>query len=176
MEILSTASSIGGLIAFIVAFIVIPWCLSGDEGRENEFAAMAWFVVITFIVLIYPIGAVSHLPPVTWLALIPFYFAIGALWFIWKWRGLILGKKAEAQARLASRKSHEWPGMSDQQVMDQFRPEASRHKERIAGWIVLWPWSMLWTVAKWPWRFAVKMAEWARGLADRMVDRLWNAA
>jgi hypothetical protein len=176
MEILSTASSIGGLIAFIVALIIIPWCLSGDEGRENEFAAMAWFVIIAFIVLIYPIGTISHLPPIAWLALIPLYFAIGTLWFLWKWRGLILRKRQEADDAEKKMATGSYPGMTREKVRDGFRPEASRYKERIAGWIVLWPWSMLWTVARWPWRLAVKMAEWARGLADRMVDRLWNAA
>lgn len=30
------------------------------------------------------------------------------------------------------------------------------------------------SVLKWPWRLAVKLAEWARGIADRMVDKLWS--
>jgi hypothetical protein len=179
IDALMIPSTIGGLIAFLVAVVFIPYCLTGDEGRANEFGAMAWLVVLAFIVLVYPIGAIERLSLVTWLALIPAYFAIGALWFLYSWRKLILRKKAESRKNHADtmerrpperRETYEaWQiGMSD-------RPQARHHAEQITSWILLWPWGMLWTVLKWPVRLAVHIGEWAHGIADRMVDRLWNA-
>lgn len=170
-EALSTASSIGGLIAFIVFCLIIPYCLSGDDGDRADAAAITWFVLAA-TVTVFLIHPVRGLPLLAYAIAVPLYFLIGFLWFIGKWRALILRKLAEGREKVAKRGTS-WPGMTDAEALATFRPEASRHKEQIAGWIVLWPWSMLWFVLKFPWRLAVRIAEWARGIADRMVERLW---
>lgn len=187
IDFLTTLSGIGGLIAFVVFCIFIPWCLSGDDGRENGVAAIAWFI-IGLAAVVFLIGEVPD-----WRAIligIPVYFAIGVLWFLYRWRGLILRQKAEQREQFAEklarvREFNARPkpatavgAMPEREpTWDEFstRPAASAHKERIAGWIVLWPWGVLWTVLRWPWKLATKIAEWAHGVADRMVDRLWQA-
>jgi len=172
IEALSTAGTIGGLIAFVVFFLIIPYCLSGDEGDEAGAPAIGWFVV-ALIATVICFDWVQRLPTITYVLAIPLYFVIGFLWFIGKWRALILRKKAEADEKIRNRGTS-WPGMTDAEVLAHLRPDTANHKERIAAWIVLWPWSALWYVAKFPWRLAVKIAEWARGIADRMVDRIWT--
>ena len=172
LEALSTASTIGGLIAFVVAFIFIPYCLAGDGDSDAGAVAIAWLIVALMAVIIgfdWP----RRLPVMVYALAIPGYFVIGFLWFVAKWRSLILRKRAEAIAAVESATKGSYPGMTREQIMEEFKPQTSRYKERIATWIVLWPWSMLWYIIKWPWRLAVKIAEWARGIADRMVERLW---
>lgn len=176
MELLTTTAAIGGLIAFVLFVIVMPYCLADDgDGMGNPFAAMAW-LVIGAVVLFFTQGGFPQLSLIAWLILIPAYFAVGFLWFLWKWRQLILAKKSEATRRIMARTANDWPGMSEASIRALFRPEASRYKEQITGWIVLWPWGVAWTVLKWPWRLAERITVWARGIADRMVDRLWNIA
>lgn len=171
IEALSAASTIGGLVAFAVFCLIIPYCLSGNDSDRADVPAIGWLIVaMAAVIITFP--AARDFPAITYLLAIPLYFVIGFLWFLGKWRALILRKLAEGREKVAKRGTS-WPGMTDAEALATFRPEASLHKERITGWIVLWPWSMLWFVAKWPWRMAVKIAEWARGIADRMVDRLW---
>lgn len=175
IDFLTTLSGIGGLIAFVVFCIFIPWCLSGDEDRQNAIAAIAWLIIGAVATMVL-IGEVPD-----WRAIligIPVYFSIGVLWFMWRWRSLILRKRDESRENwrktMERRKPEGRQTYADWGVGEQDKPQASRYKERIAGWIVLWPWGVLWTVLRWPWKLAVKIADWAHGIADRMVDRLWQ--
>lgn len=158
----------GFLVACAVLFLLIAW----PQARDEDGAAPA--LVLFFLglaALVLGTDLVKHLTVTKVVILVPTYFAIGFGWFIWKWRAQIvseLGKQREAHGKhLGTGGTKTWVEFSNP-------PKASQHKDEIAGWIILWPWGMSWTVLRWPWRLAVMIAGWARGIADRMVAKIWG--
>lgn len=148
-------------------FLLIAWPLSKDE----QIFGLVLAIIFALGVILFT-DAPARVSPF-WLAmLIPLYLSIGIAWALHKWRGYLLERKAEIKAELATR-ANAYPGMTDERVMAERRPSASRNKERITGWIALWPWSMSWVVLKFPWRVVVWTYDQMANIFERMSEKIW---
>lgn len=104
MDFITTMSGAGTLIALAVFCVFIPYCLSGEDGDENEFAAMAWLIVGAAAIVVL-VGAVPD-----WRVILigtPVYFAIGALWFLYRWRALDPAQAGRGARRVGARRPRE---------------------------------------------------------------------
>ncbi len=154
-------------------FLLVAWPLSRSDDDDNPREVIGIILLTIGVVALFVMDFINVVSWRSLAATVVVYFLIGTGWFIWKWRALILAKLEEAKASYERRAT----GSKDTPLTEwakDYRPAAYQHKEQIAGWIVLWPWSMSWMVLQWPWRLAVKIAEWTRGIADRMVENLWK--
>ena len=169
-----------------IVFGLVALCLS----RESE-------VMAVFLAIIAVIAAVllTDIRPGPWaLLLAPLYLAVGCAWALHKWRGLVLGDLKKARAEYVKYRESvikTTPSrMNDDGVVvnptilpfdtwssiNRNKPLASNNKDRITGWIGLWPWSMSWVVLQFPWRVVVWSWEQMTSAFDRMTDRIWSAS
>lgn len=111
-----------------------------------------WIAAITAVLYLagsWMFGDLSHLAfltdPTTLLASVAFSLAIGTLWSLWKWRRWMLSD----QVQRALREGKDLRDKSDantsfkDSIYFPKRAMPSHNVERIATWIVLWPFSML---------------------------------
>lgn len=161
------ASGLFFWIAILVAFLFVSWPLGYDNSAGGVIAAAV--VIIAFVLLtdvVYRVGVW------TLVFLLPVYFLTGVGWALYKWRGYVLQKKADARAEFMSRLREEdfptWLAANPGR-----RPTATANKERITGWIALWPWSMSWLVLRFPCRFAAWLYERISTVFERWSAKLW---
>lgn len=163
------ASGLFFWLALFAGFLLVSWPLGKDKPAAGVIVAAV--VVIAFVLLtdvVYRVGIW------TLLFVLPLYILIGVGWALFKWRGYVLAQKAEIKTILANRQPSQWPGMTDQAVMEKHRPTAADNKERITGWMALWPWSMSWVVLRFPWRAIVWTYERISTVFERWSAKLWQ--
>jgi fucose 4-O-acetylase-like acetyltransferase len=174
---------VSGLIFWLVAGVAAG-LVAIATSKDNEVGALV-IAGIALLAMFLFTDAPAHVSP--WaLLLIPLYFAIGVAYAIRKWRGLIRQRKTEAAETYKIYTANPRPVAGPNQLSpahESFaewaktkRPAWNENKERIAGWIGLWPWSLAWQVLKFPWRLVVWIGERFRGMFERMSERLWNEA
>lgn len=115
------------------------------------------------------------------------FLIIGVLWSFFKWYRFVKEAARKARERLQweidqyqSGCGYTYPVNTEegrQQFLNNAKPWVSRYKARIAGWIVFWPLSMLWTVLTELLRDVFeRIVEFFRGYYQRIVDKAFQAA
>jgi hypothetical protein len=140
-----------GLIVFVVAGIV-------SAEMDSAFAALVT-MVIGAVILEYGMGIgmwaalVAHWP---WIfAGMVLYVAVGGLYtVVWRWPEFIRKHKSDitsAYARWASNlktgSNNSFDAFLDSKEYDF---NARDHAERLTTWVVLWPFSLIWELARKP--------------------------
>lgn len=154
-------------IAIGVAALVIALPLRNDTPSG---AVLLFIVAIVATILFTDIAARVSLWALV--LLLPIYILIGVGWALFKWRGFVLERKAEVKAK--------WGAGPKDKALDVVmalpgsRPTAADNKDKITGWMALWPWSMSWVVLKFPWRVIVWTYERISTVFERASAKLWQ--
>jgi hypothetical protein len=165
--VLSATGALFWLLVFVIAVLNARFLAT-----DNASAAIA----ITVIVIIATFLFTDASLPLFWVAiLVPTYFVVGIAWAVYKW-DRFLDEKIKAQIEgyakyVADVKAKDPTALARPFESWTDKITASDESERIIGWIVLWPWSMLYVVLKFPWRLATKLWEYLSSTFQRIVDR-----
>jgi hypothetical protein len=128
----------GGWIFWTIVSVV-SLILIGLVEADRPF--ISTLVLGGFIALFYKSFAALVSPAVLVWA-VPTYFAIGAIWSVWRWRCHVVEYvKGHPEDWAAERASFRGD--------DDYIPlsiQASYNKTRITNWIMFWPWSASWLI------------------------------
>lgn len=107
------------------------------------------------------------------------YVAVGVIWSFKKWYGFVVGKLNEL------RENYDKGGWINKQAKgnETFesyakdkRPLAAANKQRIVGWMALWPFSLSWWVLTWPRHAFVWAYNRLATIFDRISAKIWASA
>lgn len=113
----------------------------------------------------------------TLIACLAVYLAAGVAWSLYKWYDFVV----QALKRLrdiydgASYINKAAKGNETfESYVDGKCPNAAGNKQRIVGWMVLWPFSLTWWVLTWPRRAAIWLYERLSTIFDRIGAHVWK--
>lgn len=155
----------GWFFWIIVAALTLLTCkLSSSEGEE---LGALGFAMIGMGCIILFTDAFAGVRLLALLIGVGLYFAIGIGWSFVKWCEFFVEDVKRAKALYL--KSQSVPGETFESYMDGYGgrwPSAANNKRRIVNWMLLWPFSLLWSLLKLPRRFCV----WVYGRLSTVYD------
>ncbi len=147
---------------FLVLLVLANW--DGEKIGTGIVTLAVTLAAINFLGTPF-FGYVLH-NPLTILAWMAAYLAIGAGWSMFKWWRYVLAQRErydelrkdflqDYKEAPGKTQKEEWKRRLDMYDVDA-RPEAGsyRNKPRICNWIMYWPWSLLWALINDPVRWA----------------------
>lgn len=109
-----------------------------------------------------------------WLVVLaPVYVAAGIGYAIYRWRAFILDRKATARAAYLKAPATDITFDTWAPKNGYARPLAADNKERLTGWLALWPWSLAWELLSLPRRLFAALYERLTTVFERMSQKLW---
>lgn len=140
---------------------------------SKEGAVEATFIaVVTFFAAWFFTDAFYGLSWLHLLFAVALYFLLGACWSIKQWYSFLVARRAEVRASWEKKpadKRDEWPKFASNN-----RPTARDNKDKLIGWMALWPFSVSWWLLTWPRHVFVRIYEWLTTIYDRMSANVFR--
>ena len=156
-----------------------------SELIDNARGARATLVAVVTLVVLSVLGDFNPLPwilanPGMAVLLVLGYFAVGAVWSVFKWYFYLVRLRRGVEQFRASNPHITDPNdlarrLASQGLPYDEAPQVRDYRGRILGWMMVWPGSVVWTLLNDPvkWTF-----EWILdhmgGLMQRISDRVFR--
>jgi hypothetical protein len=153
----------GGLVALA---LLIGWIQDDNESVAMLLAgaALAGLFLFTDTYKYVTLSGVIYTAVV--------YSVLGVIYAFARWVMFIwdaIRKAKEDHTRFKSTKTIE-------EFAKDYRPVALQNKERLIGWMVLWPLSLVWDILSWPRRLFRWLYEYLTTTFERISNNIWNRA
>lgn len=111
-----------------------------------------WIAAVALVLYLagnWLFGDLSHLSfladPITFVSIVVFSLAVGAVWSLWKWRRWMLSTHVQDQLRAGKNDHDERDSDTPYKASNSFPncAKPSQNVERIVTWVMLWPFSMI---------------------------------
>lgn len=162
MEVFLAAAG-GTWFAIFVLIVLIAGIASAEfDSFFGGTATLITGLIGADLMFGYPIFASIVANPLVILLYIALYVAAGSIYTgIWKWPDYIRGRSEHIEARYkewSDSRSSNGTGKTFDEFLDsssyQTYYAASNNKERLSAWVLMWPFSLTWELAR-------KPAKWA---------------
>lgn len=105
------------------------------------------------------------------------YVVAGVLWSFKKWYSFVSGKLAELRENYRTRVNKTVSGNETfASYVKDYQPRAIENKQRIIGWMALWPFSVSWWILTWPRHAFVWIYNRISTIFDRISAKIWASA
>jgi hypothetical protein len=161
----------------IVAGIIVLDTILLATDAENEGWAV-FFTVAALIAAVLFTDAFKGVRVPYLIAGLLAYIVIGVIWSFKKWYSFVVEKLADLRARYDGgyvNKKAEGNETFESYAKEK-RPLAASNKQRITGWMALWPWSLTWWILTWPRHAFVWMYDRLSTVFDRISAKIWASA
>ncbi len=169
--------AVSGLAFWIIIAAVIVLDIALLTRSDNE--VEGWAVAITtgaFIGAILFTDAFKGMRVGYLVAGVAVYLAAGVLWSLKKWYDYVIGILTDLRQKydIAGYVNKEAKGNETfEAYARRSQPRAANNKQRIVGWMALWPFSFSWWVLTWPRHAFVWLYDRLSTVFDRISDRVW---
>lgn len=101
------------------------------------------------------------------------YVALGVIWSFKKWYSFVVDQLRELREVFDRNKPRD---RTFEDYAKDKRPTAANNKQRIIGWMALWPFSFSWWVLTWPRHAFVWAYNRLSTVFDRISAKIWASA
>ena len=149
---------------------------------SNDNEAEGWAVTATVLVLIAAIlfsNAFVGVRISMLIAAFAAYMVLGVLWSIKKWYSYVVDTKKNLRKQYDDNWSSGGSGKPKDKTFEAYaadkQPTAAYNKQRLVGWMALWPFSLSWWILTWPRRAFVWIYDRLSTLYDRISAHIWSS-
>jgi hypothetical protein len=170
---------------FWVPIVIVGIIVSELLDNNNNGGATVTAIVTALLVVLFtnfnPFTLLKE-QPLTVLAGVVAYFLAGTLWSIgkwWAWLKKAARRVAEIEAKHTTDGRLDYYRFStacrEEKIPSEFPVKAKEYASMIIGWMIFWPFSMLWTLINDPVRYAFEhIYNWISGLLQSMSDNAFS--
>lgn len=177
---LMTLLTVSGAIFWMIVagLVVLDIVLLSAGADENENVGIAVFVTVAGLLLSVLFTDAFIGVQLGYVAAgLAAYVVVGVIWSFKKWYTFVVDELASRREEYKSYVNKKAPGNETfESYAKDKQPKAVENKQRIVGWMALWPFSLSWWVLTWPRHAFVWAYNRLSTVFDRISAKIWASA
>lgn len=177
---LITLLTVSGAIFWLVVagLVILDIVLLSAGADENENVGIAVFVTVAGLLLSVLFTDAFIGVQLGYVAAgLAAYVVVGVIWSFKKWYTFVVDKLASRREEYQTYVNKKAPGNETfESYAKNKQPKAVENKQRIIGWMALWPFSLSWWVLTWPRHAFVWAYNRLSTVFDRISAKIWASA